>query len=159
MSCTEIANDRKWWGSQRSAAQTSTAWKHQASHCQQTDAGSSQSTDWECLNCLQWFASRQNGPDNHLRFCLQQSSSSTNRTGLKPASPPVILKDQSKPDGDNLEDSQASSDCSSKTSDTNSNMPSNQFTRECGACQVRSREFENNNGTVQLYYFLNCESS
>ena len=126
------------------AARKSTARKRQASRHQRTAAGVSRSTDWECPKCSRWFAIRRNGPDNHLRSCLKQPSSSIKGTGLKSAPPSNVPKDQSSYDSTG-----SSSDSgSSETSDTNSDTLPNNFAHKRGARPVGSRDFENHHCTV-----------
>jgi hypothetical protein len=137
---------RKRQGS-KGAARTSTARKRKASRRQRTAAGGPRSTDWECPKCSQWFAKRQNGPENHLRFCLKQPSSPTKGTGAKFAFPPDILRNQSMTVSDDSEGSSSDSD-SRKASDTDSDAPSNHFTRERGARRVMCRDSVNYNGKV-----------
>lgn len=129
------------------AARKSTARKRQASRRQRTAAGVSRSTDWECPRCSRWFAIRRNGPDNHLRSCLKQSSSSTQGIGPKSASPPNISKDLSKTEGYGSTGSSSDSG-SSETSDTNSDTPPNGFAHKRGARRVRSKDFENDHGKI-----------
>src|ERR1700677_3352878 len=93
----------------RSTQHNSTARDRKARRSQRTAIGHVLPTDWECPRCSKWYSNRQNGPSNHLRFCLKSSHSSSKISSAKPLSLPKIINRGASEDDDSASSSSDSS--------------------------------------------------
>jgi hypothetical protein len=130
--------------SQKSAQRNSTARNRKARRSQRTAAGHLLPTDWECPRCSQWFSSRRNGPNNHLRFCFKHPPSKV-KGSYANSSPLPTIPNKDATDKEGSMSSNSDSD-SSEMSDSSSEESSSKLTGRRHGRRVSGMDHEAHNG-------------